>query len=694
MPVKYIPYYPNTVEGQAVLDNITRTQRVLRYRENDKVYDRIKRGMPYYEVETLETVGEPSENLVIRGECISACAYLKEQGIKIDLVYIDPPFASGIDYSKKVYIRRNPILAEKINSAEKAIEDNIEEFELASEETGVNFGMEIQMEMDRLRAFDETMYGDIWQKEDYINWMYENLIAVKSIMNDDASIYVHLDYHIGYYVKILLDEIFGDDNFINEIIWKRKGGSSNPDGQFDVATDTIYIYGKSETHIFNRQYVLDSPDVQKYIEERFINTEPDGRKYMTSPIVSPNYRENLVYDYKGYQAPPNGWSIELAVMKKWDKEGKLYFPKKGKRVYRKIFLDEYEGQPAQNLWNDIFVINPMAIERVGYSTQKPEALLQRIIKTSSDENMVIADFFGGSGVSAKVANDLKRKFIHVDIGVNSIQTTRDRLKEANANFQILEIKDGVSLFRNPQQTMDKLATLIPGLQKGVKGISDFWFGAITKSKEGIVPVYVPNLLNTQEKVLDIPAINTIINQELQNLEVNAKKVIVYYIDIDNQKELEKFIKDNNATEIEVELKDLKNLLHDVVIEDIVECNTADKDGIFTTEITKLVSDRLIQKIGEFNQKGNLQSVTKGKKFDPINISNEGLELIELIALDCENNEGQWHSTTEIKIDKLGYVIKDGVKSKEFWDGKITSETKPKRIKIRNISGDETIKVIE
>lgn len=694
MPVKYIPYYPNTVEGQAILDNITRTQRVLRYRENDKVYDRIKRGMPYYEVETVETVGEPSENLVIRGECISACAYLKEKGIKVDLVYIDPPFASGVDYSKKVYIRRNPKLAAKIQTIEKEIENNIEELELAAEETGLNMGLEIQMEMDKLRAFEETMYGDIWQKEDYINWMYENLIAIKSIMADEATIYVHLDYHIGHYVKILLDEIFGDDNFINEIIWKRKGGSSNPDGQFDVATDTIFMYGKAEKHIFNRQYVLDSPDVQKYIEERFINTDDDGRKYMTSPIVSPNYRENLIYDYKGYQAPPNGWSIELDVMKKWDKEGKLYFPKKGKRVYRKIYLDEYEGQPAQNLWSDIFVINPMAIERVGYSTQKPEALLQRIIKTSSNDGMTIADFFGGSGVTAKVANDLNRKFIHADIGVNSIQTTRDRLKEAKANFQLLEIKDGVSLFRNPQQTMDKLATLIPGLQKGVKGINNFWFGAITKSKEGIVPVYVPNLLNTQEKVLDIPTINTIINQELQNLEVNAKKVIVYYIDIDDQKALEKFIKDNNATEIEVELKDLKNLLHDIVIEDIIELkSTKTKDG-YETEITKFISDRLIQKIAEFNQKGNLQSIAKGKTFNPISISEEGLELIELIAIDCENTEGQWHSTTEIKIDKLGYVIKDGVKSKEFWDGKIISDKKPLRIKVRNISGDETIKTVE
>lgn len=613
MPVKYIPYYPNTVEGQAILDNITRTQRVLRYRENDKVYDRIKRGMPYYEVEIIETVGKPSENLVIRGECISACAYLKEQGIKVDLVYIDPPFASGADYAKKVYLRRNPKLAEKIAAAEQ------------------------EMEIEELKAFEEKMYGDIWQKEDYLNWMYENLMAIKSIMSDTGSIYVHLDWHIGHYVKILMDEVFGEDKFLNEIIWCYTG-PTNQKNNFPRKHDVIYLFSNTEDWIFNG--------------------------------------DDVRVDFK--KSTKSGGKTSLA----------------GKQSDEVLEALDAKGKIIEDWWADIADLGKIHGQSVDYSTQKPEALLQRMIKASSNEGMVVADFFGGSGVTAKVANDLGRKFIHADIGVNSIQTTRDRLKEAKANFQILEVKDGVSLFRNPQQTMDKLATLIPGLQKRVKGISNFWFGAVTEAKLGTVPVYVPNLLNTQEKVLDIPTINTIINQELQNLEVNAKKVIVYYIDIDDQKAIEKFIKENNATEIEVELKDLKNLLHEIVIEDIVEFNTKKtKDG-YEIEITKFISDRLIQKINEFNQKGNLQSLTKGKKFEPISISEEGLELIELISLDCENSEGQWHSSTEIKIDKLGYMIKDGVKTKEFWDGKITSDKKPKRIKIRNISGDETIKEIE
>lgn len=619
MPIKYIPYYPNTIEGQAILDNITRTRRVLRYRENNKVYDRIKRGMPYYEVEPIETVGEPSDNLVIRGECISACAYLKEKGIKVDLVYIDPPFASGADYAKKVYLRKNPKLAEKVVAAEQ------------------------EMDLEELRAFEEKMYGDIWQKEDYLNWMYENLLAIKNIMSEAGSIYVHLDGKIGHYVKILLDEVFGESNFKNNIVWCYFGFKRKTTKKFPQKHDDIFYYVKNDDdYIWNLQV---RPHTEEY-KERF-KTDENGRKY----------RDDV--------NPTGG----------------------GSRI---IYLDESEGDIVESFWVDIPPVNPVANERQDYSTQKPEALLKRILNASSDKEMVVADFFGGSGVTAKVANDLGRKFIHVDIGLNSIQTTRDRLKDAGADFQVLEIQDGVSLFRNPQQTMDKLATLIPGLQKGVEGIGKFWFGVITSSKEGIMPVYVPNLLNTQEKVLDIPAINTIINQELQNLEVNAKKVIVYYIDIEDQKEIEKFIKDNNATEIEVELKDLKNLLHDVVIEDVVEYTITEAEEKFTVEITNFISDRLIQKINEFNQKGMLQSITKDKKYEPITISNEGLELIELIALDCESSDGQWLSTTEIKIDKLGYMIKDGMKTKEFWDGKITSKTSPKRLKIRNISGDETV----
>lgn len=608
MPIKYIPYTPNTIEGQAVLDNITRPKRVLSYRDNNAVYNRIKRGMPYYEVETIEQVGKPSDNLVLRGECISACAYLKEQNIKVDLVYIDPPFASGADYAKKVYIRKNPKLAQKVAEAEA------------------------QLEIEGLKAFEETMYGDIWNKEDYLNWMYENLQAIKSIMSENASIYMHLDWHIGHYVKILMDEVFGEECFKNEIIWCYSGGAI-PKDRIPKKHDTIFWFTKSPiTWVYNPVY-------KEYSEK----TKSRGRTAV-----------------KGENAQ----------------------------------LRE-EGTPITDWWTDCTpVTSPTDYEKKDYSTQKPESLLNRIINISSNTGMTVADFFGGSGVTAKVANELGRKFIHCDVGINSIQTVRDRLVEEHANFKIVEVKDGVNLFRNPQQTMDKLATLITGLQRKVEGVSKFWLGAINDSKMGIVPVYVPDLIDSKQKLLDIPTINLIINQEIPELEITVKKVIVYYIDIDDEKALTDFIKENNVTTVDVELKDLKNLLHETVVNDELEYSVSKFDEIYTIKIDRFFSDRLDNTIGEFNEKGRLQSLKNGKEFNSIEISEEGLELIELISLDCKNKDGEWFSSTEIKIDKLGYVIKDGEKSKEFWNGQITSSEQPLRIKIRNISGDELIEEIE
>ncbi|GIV67049.1 MAG: hypothetical protein KatS3mg047_1442 [Bellilinea sp.] len=218
MPIRYIPFYPEPIEGQALLNNFTRTRRALTYRDNDKPVQRLLRGMPLYEVDKVEQVGDnPHGNLVIRGECLAACAYLKDKGIQVDLVYIDPPFASGANYAKKIYLRRNPKVVQAIEQAEQELDD------------------------EELQAFEETMYGDIWTKEAYLNWMYENLMAIKSVMSPTASIYVHLDWHIGHYVKVLMDEIFGEDNFLNEIAYCYTG-PTNQKRNFPRKHDMILLY--------------------------------------------------------------------------------------------------------------------------------------------------------------------------------------------------------------------------------------------------------------------------------------------------------------------------------------------------------------------------------------------------------------------------------------------------------------------
>lgn len=693
MPIKYISYFPETVEGQAILDNFTRTRRVLRYRDNDKVIERIRRGLPLYEVETVEAVGKDSSNLMIRGECLSACAYLRDQGIKVDLVYIDPPFASGADYAKKIYLRRHPKLAQKIVEKEAEIAVQIESGE--------------EVEFEELRAFEEKMYGDIWNKEDYLNWMYENLIAIKSVMSESGSIYVHLDWNIGHYVKILMDEIFGEDNFQAEIVWKRTTAHSDAE-TYGINYDTIHFYTNSQDFIFNTVY---QPYTEEY-KERFrrFDVSPDGTKrYWSDYDLTAKGLRGRGYDYT-YKGIRSYWRCPPETMERHEREGRLLFTRKG-GLRLKRYLDELPGMPSQALWDDINPVNSQAEERLDYNTQKPEALLERIIKASTDgaeeanDRMVVADFFGGSGVTAAVAHRLGRKFIHVDVGINSLQIARDRLKASSAEFQMLDIKDGVSLFRNPAQTMDKLKSLIVGL-KNEDRLDSFWEGAIQDSKEGSIPVYLPNLLDHSTKVLDIPLMNRVLNQAIPELPEAAQKVIVYYIDIDDRAGLEKFIDENNHTNVTVELRDLKEVLDEVVINDSVEYKITKVKGGYEVEFISFISDRLQQKIDEYNQKKGLcskkqatldeteepveETPKKQTKFKPIKLSENGLELIELVSLDCSNKEGVWQSETEIRIDKNSFVIRNGQKTKEFWDGKIRSEMKPLRMKVRNIAGDESV----
>ena len=624
MAIKYVPYFPNTLEGQAVLDNFVRTKRVLRYRDNDQVLERVQRGMPLYEMELKEQIGQNPNNLVIRGECLSTCAYLKDKGVQVDLVYIDPPFASGADYAKKVYIRRNPKAAAAIAQAES------------------------ELDIEELKAFEEKMYGDVWDKERYLNWMYENLMAIKSIMSDEASIYVHLDWHIGHYVKILLDEIFGESNFINEIVWHYYNKMQGNVNRFASNHDVIFLYRKSDDYLF-----------QPIKEKRDKSTKQ--------------------------------------IKRVWDKETQKLVNAKDENG-KVIYIDSDEIT-IDDVWRMSMLQPADKEEPVGYATQKPEALIERIVSASSKENMLVADFFGGSGTTARVANRLNRRFIHTDIGINSIQVTRDKLIEQGAEFEVLEVKDGVSLYRNPVQTMDKLKSLIKGL-RNEDALDKFWEGSIVDTQHGMMPVYLPNLMDSSTRLLDKPLMNRIIREALPDLPDDTKRVIVYYIDIADRDEIEQFIKEqNNQTTIEIELRDLKQVLDEVVVEDESEWElTETQDNLFKgwkVELKSFHSDRVLRKIEEVNMKGQQQSIAKGKVFKPIEISDEGLETIEWISVDCSTADkpAPWHSDSEVKIDRLGYVILNGKKTQEFWDATIKCDQMPLRMKIRNICGDETVFVL-
>lgn len=658
MRIKYVPYEKTPIRGQAILNNFTRT---LKYSNNEVVNIRLNRGMPLYEMQTIESVRNTNEatdsktchtehsevsqnieskksksknptqttaqetpqnqnprNMLIRGECLSACAYLKEQGIQVDLVYIDPPFASGADYAKKVYLRQN-INTDKAQS------------------------LEVEMPQE-FKSFEEKMYGDIWNKEDYLNWMYENLKAIKEVMSENASIYVHLDWHIGHYVKILLDEIFGEWNFVNEIVWGYRSGGASKKESLPKKHDVIYFYRKCEG------FKVNPLKERQYLEKPFMGSKQDesGRFYV----------DTLLRDVF---------------------EGVICIVENGE-------MKEYNTRPVLNL----------SVEQMDYATQKPEGLLELLLKIGSNESMIVADFFGGSGVSAAVAHKLGRHFIHCDVGLNSIQTTRDRLKELNAEFDILEVKDGIELFRNPVQTMDRLPRLITGFQY-LKYLdesldSTYFQGYIATPKE-VIPCHLPNLLDSNHKVLDVPYFKEILYYGVGNLEAHTrgiKRLRIYYVDIENEEELREMAKEYEYFRGEIEFVPLRWALAEVVDNDYVEYKIEKIKQGYKVAITKFLSDRVWQKIDAYNQKRELQAKKKGKDFSPILISENGLECIEYLSLDCENASGVWHSSSEIKINKNSLVIKNGVKTKDLWNGYIESTKKPLRLKVRNICGDESV----
>lgn len=420
------------------------------------------RATQYFPAQLREKYGEEKDgwiNKIFWGDNLQVMSHmLKDYRGKIDLIYIDPPFDSKADYKKKIEIKG-----------------------LGKTETDSS-------------SFEEKQYGDIWTNDEYLQFMYERIILIRELLSDSGNVFIHCDWHKSSYLRIICDEVFGNNNFVNEIIWKRKGGSSNPSKQLDVATDTLLWYRKTEAAIFNAQFSKDSVEAKQYILERFKTVDENGRQFMKSPIVSPNYRENLIYEYKGYIPPSNGWSISKEVMEKWDAEGKLYFPEQGNRIYRKIYLDEYPGQPLSNIWTDIYVINPMALERLDYPTQKPESLVERVIKLASNEKSIVFDCFMGSGTTQAVAMKLGRRFIGADINLGAIQTTTKRLittadilSSDDDKYTGLEVYNvnNYDFFRNPVQARQ---LLLDALEIQPFSQSEIWDGELDGRMVKIMPI--------------------------------------------------------------------------------------------------------------------------------------------------------------------------------------------------------------
>lgn len=343
----------------------------------------------------------------------------------VDLVYLDPPFNSNANYN---VLFKSPAGAGAEAQIE-AFEDTWHWNDTAEE------AFDEVARSGNTKAFDllNAMRSFLGENDmmAYLSMMAIRLIELHRVLKPTGSLYLHCDPTASHYLKLLLDGIFGADNFRNEIVWKRKAGrgeTNNEAIRFGVSHDCILFVAKSKKAFFQRQYRANN---QKYIDSKFTHVDENGRRYRLDNLTSPSYRPNLIYEYKGYSPPEKGWAVSPDTMARMDAEGRIHFPAdKTRRLQRKRFLDELQGETVDSLWDDIPPINSQALERLGYPTQKPIALLERIIAASSHEGDVVLDPFCGCGTAVHAAQKLGRKWLGIDITHLAISLIEKRLNDA------------------------------------------------------------------------------------------------------------------------------------------------------------------------------------------------------------------------------------------------------------------------
>ena len=352
---------------------------------------------------SLFAQGKPTEwrNRLIWGDKKYVLpALLPELAGKVRLIYIDPPFDTGANFSFTATVPAAPPTDE-------------DEDEAAG---GTSF-------VKQPSVLEQVAYRDTWGRglDSYLQWFYETVVILRDLLTDDGSIYVHLDWHVGHYAKVILDEVFGYDNFRNEIIWKRTSGHSDS-GKYGNVHDVIYYYAKSPDKLVWNQLFQEYDS--GYVEQYYRYADEDGRKFMSADLGAAGLQGGgYEYIWKGVKRV---WRCPESTMKRLDKEGKIFYTKNGiPRLKR--YLDEAKGLPAQDIWSDVESLRSWHGEKAAYATQKPEALLERIIKASSNEGDIVLDCFCGSGTTAATAEKLGRRWVTCDLGRFAIHTARKRL---------------------------------------------------------------------------------------------------------------------------------------------------------------------------------------------------------------------------------------------------------------------------
>jgi site-specific DNA-methyltransferase (adenine-specific) len=354
-------------------------------------------------------------NKLYLGDCLNV---LRENipDESVDLIYIDPPFNSKRDYN--IFFDDKEIQSQRIAFEDtwtlKNIQDSLQE--LHTMKTEHLYYLLLTYQKVAPHAFP------------YLTMMALRLAELHRVLKPTGSFYLHCDPTMSHYLKTVCDVVFGASNYRSEIIWKRQSAHNDARNKFGTVSDILLFYVKTEKAIFN---VVRMPLDENYVAKFYRHKDIDGRLYRISDLRSPNPRPNLMYSYKGYKPHPNGWAVSKERMKELDEQNRLFFPaKQDGRIQLKRYLDENEGAVVSNIWSDILPLHGSTSESLGYPTQKPKALLERIIKASSNEGDVVLDAFCGCGTTIDAAEGLHRNWIGIDVSPVAVSLIKRRLREA------------------------------------------------------------------------------------------------------------------------------------------------------------------------------------------------------------------------------------------------------------------------
>jgi site-specific DNA-methyltransferase (adenine-specific) len=366
----------------------------------------------------------------------------------VDLCYLDPPFNSKRDYNLLFRSPKGHASTAQIEAFEDSWHWN-EQAEREFDELLNQPNTDVAEMMRALRAFlgENDMMA-------YLTMMANRLLEIHRVLKPTGSLYLHCDPTASHYLKIVLDGVFGKENYQNEIIWKRTTTHSDSKTWSRVA-DSIFFYTKSNKFTWN---IPREEHSEEHVEAKYRYDDEDGRGlYGLWDMTSPNPRPNMMYEWKGFPYPEKGWRYSLETMKKLDADGRVYYPttKTGeldttKRPRLKKYLQEMEGGVMGTVWTDIPPINSQAQERLGYPTQKPLALLERIINASTNPGDVVLDPFCGCGTAVHASQKLNRRWIGIDITHLAISLIERRLNDAFFCLDVFEKKLNFEIHGTPK----------------------------------------------------------------------------------------------------------------------------------------------------------------------------------------------------------------------------------------------------